>query len=350
MKTNFKWSIFLDSSIFRRVKKQIQTVVKNTTQKAKKGRSPISHQIPEQELENLVLKQDVLKRHAVALPQNADIDKLQPLITKLHTALIETHSTIAIGSNNKISCCEKICLTQRNSLANLRQIPSKLYFQHLNQSESKQAPLPHEVIKENQNNLSKFFDFVIQAEKIRIGNCTELAMVGASYLWRFPGKEIKRIEVVKAIDFDHVWLILNRKKDSDLLNSSEWDEDCWVFDPWWKEEGVFYHATHFQEKIIEVLSYLITQYEWLKKDKAGHVPLQKTKKVLNQYKKDLKNGCLKVPIKLKNQTSIDIDTMPYPFDSNMRMSDYYEEVSLNKKQVHQQKFKPCLDEIKKFKK
>lgn len=350
MKTNFKWSIFLDSSIFRRVKKQIQTVVKNTTLKAKKRRSPISHQIPEQELENLVLKQDVLKRHAVALPQNADINALQPLIAKLHTALIETHGTIAIGSNNKISCCQKMCLTHRNSLGELRQAPLNLHVLPVNKAESTQVPLPHDFIKENPNGLSKLIYFVMQAEKMRIGNCTELSMVAASYLWRFPGKEIKRIEVVKAIDFDHVWLILNRKKDSDLLNSSEWGEDCWGFDPWGKEEGVFYHAEHFQEKIIEALSYLVTQYEWLKKNERRLVPLNQSKKILNQYKRDFQKGHLCVPIKLKNKISIDIDTMPYPFDSGMRISDYYEEVSAKKKQAHQEKFKPCLEEIKNFKK
>jgi hypothetical protein len=68
--------------------------------------------------------------------------------------------------------------------------------------------LPHDFIKENPNGLSKFIHFVIQAEKMRVGNCTELAVVAASYLWRFSGKEINRIEVVKSIDFDHVWLIL----------------------------------------------------------------------------------------------------------------------------------------------
>ena len=59
---------------------------------------------------------------------------------------------------------------------------------------------------------------------MRIGNCTELAVVAANYLWRFPGKEIKQIELVKAIDFDHVWLILNRKKRSEKCRKKPTDK------------------------------------------------------------------------------------------------------------------------------
>lgn len=342
--------IFLDSLIFGRLKKQIQAAVKNITQQSKKGRGRKSHKVPEQDLEKVVLKQDVLQRHAVTLPQNADTDKLQPLFVKLHTALIETHGTIAIGSNNKISSCKKMCSSQRNSLGKLREIHLNFYSSSLKKSTSIQTPMPHDFMKKNPMGMSVFIDFVIRAEKMRMGNCTELAVVAASYLWRFPGKEIKRIEVVKAKDFDHIWLILNRKKESDLLDSSKWGEDCWIFDPWWGEEGVFYHADHFQEKIIEVLSYLIAQYEWTKKKHNIYVPLKESKKLLSQYKKDFQKGHLCVQIKLKNNISIDIDTMPYPFDSNMRMSDYYETVALEYKQVHEQNFKPCLEEIKKMKK
>ncbi len=335
------------------MKKQIQIAIKGTKTKSfsKKIHHPVNNNVPLQDNENIILKQDVLKRHAVALPKNADINKLQPLIKKLHTALIETHGTIAIGSNNKILNCQKMCSTQRNGVGEAREEPVKLYLSPFKQSASIQKSLlPYTFIEEKENAIAAFVHFVIQAEKMRIGNCTELAVVAASYLWRFPGKEIKSIELVKSIDFDHIWLILNRKKESDLLNSAEWGEDCWIFDPWWGEEGTFYHAEHFQEKIIEVLSYLITQYEWLKKNDTGYVPLQESKKILNQYKKDFKENHFTPEIKLKNKICIDIDTMPYPFESSMRMSDYYEVVSANKKQAHQQKFQPCLDEIKKMKK
>lgn len=348
MKTQYKEEIFVDGLVFRRIKTQMQTAIKRASQRRKKILSPMVEKQFFQNDENIVLKQDVLTRHAVALPQKKNIDTPHPLITKLHTALIETHGTIVIGSNNKISCCKKMCDTNRDSLGDLRDKDLNLeYYSFKKTVVMKDHPLTYKIFQENLE-LSNLIKRLIRTEKMRIGNCTELSTVAAGYLWRFPGNEIKRIEIVKAKEFDHAWLILNRKKESDLLNSTEWGEDCWICDPWWKEEGVFYHAQHFQEKIIEVFAYLIAQYEWLFKDGMLGVPLKTSKKIFKQYKKDFQKGSLCVPIEITNK--IDINATPYPFDSSMRISDYYEDISLDQKEKHQKKFNPCLDEIKKFKK
>ncbi len=293
------------------------------------------------------LLKELLQRHRAELPQNVDTEQVLPLIKKLHTALIYSRRTLVIGSSNKKSDRKKMCMTNTKNVSIMRDNAIDLNYSSTHKNLlSSPHPLEYPIFKINPNNILGFSTFILKAEKFRIGNCVELSAVAASYLWRFPGKEIHRIELIKAKEFDHVWLILNRKKGSELLDPTQWGEDCWILDPWWGDEGAFYPAEKFHEKMIVVFSYLIDQYQWLKKNGHPDVPLETGLSILKHYEKDFQKKSLQVPIEIKDNISIDIDTMPYPLDRNARISDYYDFFTHQDKKKHQKGFSHCLEEIK----
>lgn len=290
--------------------------------------------------------EDILERHHVDLPQNADNQKLIPLIKKLHTTLIYAHGTLTIGSTNKISGLKKMCSQTSKYVSKMRENKDEYDYWACHANNNTDW-IEHPLFENNNiNNIVSFVSLAIRAEKYRIGNCAELCAIATDYLWRFPGKEIERIEPVSAQDFDHVWLILNRKQGSNLLKPNEWGKNCWILDPWWKNEGVFYSAEKYHEKVLELLPYMIKQYEWRENKGVTGLPLASCRDVLNRYKDAFQKGSLSVPITLKDNICFDINATPYPFECNVKIGQYYEYMPDNARASHQENFRSCLEEIR----
>lgn len=278
------------------------------------------------------------------------------LHAKLHTALITTCRTLALGSGNKITDYEKTNGWSAAVHDQLRKNNDRLYQCYpLSQGENPLKDL---------SNLPYFVrslvkEYIVVLNKERVGNCGERARFIALDLWKNAGKDIHSIEIVSADKFDHAWVIVNRKKDSDLLKPEEWG-DAWCVDAWWGDEGAFYHASKYHEKIIDMLAYIKEQNEGLyKKGRIKSNELENFNSTYNQYLKDFQKNSLKISLTVKHFAICPQET-PYPIDEeNMKsLEDYYDYCPyvlgsydcrtrmIAEKGAHQQCFLPCLDEIK----
>lgn len=280
------------------------------------------------------------------------------LHTKLQTALITTCRTMALGSGNKIANYENTHGWSAVVHDQLRKNNDRLYQCYpLSQEENPLKDLSE--IPYFIRNLVK--EYIVVLNKERVGNCGEMARFIALYLWKNPGKDIHSIEIVSANKFDHTWVIVNRKKDSDLLKPEEWG-DAWCVDAWWGDEGAFYHASEYHQKIMQLLYYIKEQNEGLyKKGRIKSNELENFNSTYDQYLKDFQKNSLKIPLTVKH-FAIYPEEVPYPVDiDNQKMrslEDYYDYCPykygnyncrtrmMDEKIVHQQCFLPCLEEIK----
>lgn len=274
------------------------------------------------------------------------------LINKLHTALITTRCTMALGSGNKITDYEKSNGWNAIVQDKKRKNKDALYQCYpLSSDEDPVKEIPYLI-----RNLIKEYLVVLNRE--RVGNCGELARYISLYLWQHAGEEIYNIDLVTANNFDHTWVILNRAEGSDLLNPDEWG-NAWIVDPWWGDEGVFYPAHQFHEKIIHLLAYIKEQNEWLhQKKEVSLSELERCKFTHDQYSKDFSTKSLKVYLTCRY--SIQPKMLPYPIDEKgtRALENYYDYSpykygtencrtrAITEKAAHQQNFAACLDEIK----
>ncbi len=274
------------------------------------------------------------------------------LIKKLNTALITTRRTMALGSGNKITDYEKSNGWSAAVHKQLRDNKDALYQCYpLTVQEDPLKNLPSLI-----RNLIKEYHVVLKRE--RVGNCGELARFISLYLWQHAGQEIHNIEVVTAGDFDHTWVILNRKESSDLSKPEEWG-NAWIVDPWWGDDGLFYPSNKFHEKIIALLAYIQEQNDgFYQKGNIRLQTLENFKATYARYLKAFDAGSLQVPLTCKN--SIHPKDFPYPIDEKKlrALEDYYDYSpykygaydcrtrAMSEKAEHQQNFTPCLNEIK----
>lgn len=279
-----------------------------------------------------------------------------PLHLKLRTALITTHRTMVLGSGNKITHFQKGNGWNFEVFSNMRKNSDRLYQCYpLVKEEDPLQNLPALI-----RNLVK--EYIVVLKKERVGNCGELARFISLYLWQHAGKEIDNIEVVSATEFDHTWVILNRKEGTDLLKPEEWGEDTWIIDPWWGDEGIFYLADEFHEKMVQLLAYCKEQDHWFyEHNQIKLSTLTNSISLYERYAANLNTQQLSVPLTFRY--AINPQILPYPIDKNSKRSleNYYDFSpypadnydcrirALNEKNMHQQKFLPCLQAINKTK-
>ncbi len=276
------------------------------------------------------------------------------LDAKLRTALITTRRTLVLGSGNKITDFEKTNGWCADVQDKVRKNTDRFYQCYLLSPE--EDPL---------KNLQPYFirslikEYIVVLNKERVGNCGEMARFIALYLWQHAGKAIHSIEIVSAKRFDHAWVIVNRNPESDLLNPDDWG-DAYIVDAWWGDEGKYYHASEYAQKMIELLGYIKEQNEGLyKKNKINANELGNFNEVYEQYLKDFQTQSLKVSLAVKHRP-IYPQQIPYPVDNkNMRsLEDFYDYCPyaygtyncrtrmLEEKNAHQKNFLPCLEQIK----
>lgn len=196
---------------------------------------------------------EILEKYQVTIPAHLEEAKLLPLFVKLNTAMIHTRSAVALGSGNKIADSDKSNGWSTSSLSRKRNNQKYLEPHPLN---IYRDPLKN--IFSHNESLKKMIEECIRINKERVENCSGISNYISNYLWKNPGKDIFRIEVVSACDFDHVWVMINRKEGSSLLKPYEWG-DAWIIDLWWGDTGKIYHASKFSENIVAMLEYLIIQ-------------------------------------------------------------------------------------------
>lgn len=284
------------------------------------------------------------------------MDTPSSLHAKLHTALITTCRTLILGSSERIIDFEKTkgwCAVVQDDM---RKNTDRFYQCYpLNAEENPLKDLsdiPYFI-----RSLVK--EFVVILNKERVGNCGERARLVALDLWKNAGNDIHSIEIVSADKFDHAWVIVNRNQESDLLKPEEWG-DAWCVDAWWGDEGIFYHASEYHQKIMQLLNYIKEQNEGLyKKGRIKSNELENFNSTYDQYLKDFQKNSLKIPLTVKHFAIYPEET-PYPIDEKNRRSleDYYDYCPykygnyncrtrmMDEKIVHQQCFLPCLEEIK----
>lgn len=278
------------------------------------------------------------------------------LNAKLQTAVIATRRTLILGSGNKITDFEKTngwCAEVQDNVRKNNDRTFQCYPLSLEENPLKD----HSAIPYFIRSLVK--EFVVILNKERVGNCGEHARFTALHLWKNAGKDIHSIEIVSADRFDHAWVIVNRKQDSDLSKPEEWG-DAWIVDSWWGDEGKFYHVSEYNEKIIKLLAYIKVQNEGLYKiGKLSARELENFNERYDQYLRDFQGQSLKVAITRKHQAIFPQET-PYPIDEkNMKsLEDYYDYCPyqfgnfdcrtriLEERAMHKQNFLPCVEAIK----
>lgn len=255
---------------------------------------------------------------------------------KMQSTLLSIKNTMILGSGNKQFDLEKTDLWSIKSLSNLRKessykknVAGKWNLEISNEDKThtvnpllKEDPLKTLPLFKDAPLLSGLIQESIAYQNERVGNCGELSFFAAAQLWRNAGTTIKRIETVSGKEFDHAWVIINRKPGTSLLNPKEWSEDCWIFDPWLGEKGSYYPASEFHEKILETIKFLIDNYDWITQNTPITTDTTEAKKVYERYLEAFKNNTLEIPINV----SIDIDTqiLPYPtLEANMSLENYY---------------------------
>ena len=96
-------------------------------------------------------------------------------------------------------------------------------------------------------------------QTIRAGNCQAQSNLLAKYLWE-NHTGIDKIEVVEASNFDHSFVIINRK--GELNDSTTWG-NAWIVDPWYGEKGIIYSASQFKNQILVIKNYILEQIKKL---------------------------------------------------------------------------------------
>lgn len=106
-------------------------------------------------------------------------------------------------------------------------------------------------------------DLLIMAllcSETRSGNCHLRSCLLAKYLWENKAG-IYNIEVVKASNFEHSFVIVNRL--GELKKPDTWG-DAWIIDVWYSE-GIIYPASEFKSKIKEIKQFAEMQFNQLEK-------------------------------------------------------------------------------------
>ena len=161
-------------------------------------------------------------------------------------------------------------------------------------------------------------------ETTRSGNCLILVSVLACRLWRnkIP---MDRIEVVEMVDYDHMFLIVNRE--GDLNSPAEWGERAFVVDPWYGDNGLIYSAAEFPATIQTVIEFSETE-----------------SKELQQYNIDF-DPIVGANASHKLKPYVDIqpsrDQLPADFRVDVSVSDEFAAVS----PLQKTKYEACLKKI-----
>lgn len=224
--------------------------------------------------------EDICEQHQMHLARSIS-EKEKHIIRTIHTAIVQTNRTLALGSGNKIDDYDKTHGWSADSLLQREMYPLRyikdpstpnkwtlyecvpnrfmdafLTQKHLIESDYSTMQNPAVLL-----NLAKI---VAKLKRERVGNCADKSVLLAYYLWQSASKEINRIEIVKGNDqFDHYFVIINRKPGSDIDDSQTWGEQCWIADPWWGSQGTLYLASEYSSKSREILKYCIEQNSYL---------------------------------------------------------------------------------------
>lgn len=276
-------------------------------------------------LDLLYSYQDQHANHNISTAAASAPSDMSHLTQKLSTMLLTTKRTLILGSDNKQFDTQMSGGWSDIALGDLRKSThytknstGKWVFNIDTAKDRscfisallKDTPLSSLPLFKNAPLLNTLIAMSIALKSARVGNCGELSYFAAAQLWRNAGQDIRRIEIASGKDFDHTWVILNRKQGTSLLHPHEWGEDCWIFDPWWGEEGTYYPAAEFHTKMMETMQYLISNFDWINSNTRFHLDTQKAKAAYERYQNALKNNNLEIPL----TTDIDIDThiLQYP--------------------------------------
>ncbi|MBS0290011.1 MAG: hypothetical protein JSS07_08280 [Proteobacteria bacterium] len=334
------------------------------------------------QLKNQTAESGLLKKHHATLPAHLNLKDVSPLIRKLHTALIANNVTCALGSGNKSDDHEKtngwshLSHLQReyNNNGYSKDPATKKWTLNNLWHRSKVRPIPHAItsnnpLRENEifsknNALTNIIQTAVKLSRERTATCCDKSKLLAAHLWCNADLLIDRIEVVGAKDFDHVWVIINRKKNSDILDPQTWG-DAWIVDPWWGD-GVFYHAFEYKQRVLDVHSYCVRQKASMEKKVANFntdTKADSDKRKYNELVQLHARGSYKVPLDII--TDIDVKNTPYPKNTidSRKVEDFYDfspyrftdqmkyrEAAMSEKAAHQIKFKSCVQEIEHYKK
>lgn len=91
------------------------------------------------------------------------------------------------------------------------------------------------IIEQLKPALSRTIRYAVEAYHDRSGNCGHQASLALYYLLKSGSAEIFRIEMAYFTDLDHQFLVVNRKRGSDIRDCKTWGKNAFVLDPWLKD-------------------------------------------------------------------------------------------------------------------
>jgi hypothetical protein len=86
-------------------------------------------------------------------------------------------------------------------------------------------------------------------EKYTVGNCEEMSKVGLKYA--YDNKASQRVEIFRIEGGNHLFLVIGRKRNSDVTNPKTWGSSAVVCDTW---SGKVYPASHIFMKLENYIS------------------------------------------------------------------------------------------------
>lgn len=93
-----------------------------------------------------------------------------------------------------------------------------------------------------------FYNMVRTAYKYSIGNCDEYAYVALNYILHCNDPKVNA-ELCHLEGGNHVFLVLNRKENSDIEDPSTWGENSFICDPW---NNRIYPASKYKQELKNV--------------------------------------------------------------------------------------------------
>lgn len=198
------------------------------------------------------------------------------------------------------------------------------------------------------SSLQNVLSIALFARDVRYGNCCYRCQVIAKYLWEHP-YGIHRIETITMATFDHVFIVVNRAKDSDIKNPDTWGK-AWVIDAWYQElkddkikEGIIFKACELKDKLKIIKAFAQDQ---IKRMKDLGLPYNTT--IYPELKNDIGE--------VFNEIDLTRDRYPSYDFPNFKLENYHIIINNTGKDwsniysvffpEHKKKFKKFLDQIK----
>jgi hypothetical protein len=192
----------------------------------------------------------------------------------------------------------------------------------------------------------KLLESAIVALNIRHGNCEVQANLVAKYLWENP-QEIKRIETVAMRQFDHAFVIVNRQ--GQLSKPNSWGNDAWIIDPWY-QAGIIYQAQYFitmikciqsyaKRQLLNYMNYTVMRHKWPNWSSIHAADVYSCELICKIKPQEQAYPTYSKDPFYPLEYYYTIDDLPI---ESKTPSHYHDGAD---KLLHQQQFKPCLDDI-----